>query len=121
MVIFTGGAHGMPYRLVRNFDLKTGKILNIRDIISGDDGEIYQKLNNVVIDFISSGEMGIFYDYFNGLNYENIDAIKFYLDENSFVLYFDVYEAGPYFSGYIKINIPYTKFHFFTEQFIKNI
>lgn len=107
--IYSGGTHGMPVWKVRVYDLNTGKLLKLRDVVSGTDEEIYKIIERkfqlekeIHSDF---EHRPFYYPDFTLDDYQDIDDFKFYVSPAGVHIYFDVYEAGPYSEGFISFVI----------------
>lgn len=104
---FTGGAHGMTYIVPYNYDLITGKKLNLKDIFKS--GVNYEKIiNNYIFDKISKDPQNYFSadDGFSDIN----DDEQFYIDNDGLVIYFPLYEIAPYSSGIPKFKLLFSEF-----------
>lgn len=101
---FTGGAHGLTSIKSFNYDLSTGKELELKDIFK--DGVNYEKIiNSYVYENINANKDLYFTgkDAFKGIG----ENQNFYLDKNGIVVYFSLYEIAPYYVGIPKFIIPY--------------
>ena len=100
---FTGGAHPNSVKYSYNYDMKAEKELTLTDVVKGEKKKIVKDA------FESSADD---YEMWEELS-ENIDKFadtaKFYITDNSVVVYFDVYEVAPYAAGYPSAEIPYSK------------
>lgn len=100
---FTGGAHGITTRVAYNIDENTGQELKLVDLFNKDVKykEIINKEINQQIaknpDRYFQGPEG-----FKGV----MDNEKFYIKNNSIVIYFGLYEIAPYASGISEFLIP---------------
>ncbi|HMQ00730.1 MAG TPA: DUF3298 domain-containing protein [Cyclobacteriaceae bacterium] len=106
---FTGGAHGGSSTSFINFDVNTGKILLLDDILKpGYEGDLnatgeraFKKVRNIPDDA-----------YLPDLGYE-FEGGFFYLNQNygfrpeGIVFFYNIYEIGPYVFGPTEILIPY--------------
>lgn len=107
--MYSGGTHGMPIWNVRVYDLNTGQLLKLRDVVPGTDEEIYRLIEGrfqiekkVQCD---SQHRPFYYPDFTLDAYQNIENFKFYVSPEGVHIYFDVYEAGPYSEGFISFLI----------------
>lgn len=105
---FSGGAHGNGYQEFYNFDLETGELLTLNDLLEGDyEGAVNELIERYfremedLADTVSLQEGGLFEDSI-ALN-EN-----FYLTPNELGFYYNPYEIAPYAAGPKEIIIPYT-------------
>lgn len=114
---YLGGAHGMSYQDTFNIDLKTGKILTLKDIFQP--GFNYKKLINREIRKQIAQEPE---RYFTGkYGFSTIsDNQSFILKDNNLIIYFGIYEIGPYAIGIPEFKIPLAKLQkFMSERFVR--
>lgn len=95
---YSGGAHGYYEYVPYNIDMRTGEFLNINDVFK-DDADYKSIINKEINDQIkelSNNEENIdkVYDF-----YSIKDNQKFYLQDKSIVIFFDLYEIAPYAAG----------------------
>lgn len=107
---YMGGAHGMSIMLSRNFNLTDEKELKLDDILTGSlDDEIYQLVYSVFVNhFEAAAGDGFNAEWAQQIESE-IENVKYYLKDDSLVLYFDVYQAAPYAFGTPCVEIPYNE------------
>lgn len=106
---YTGGAHGMHYEKVYNFDNRSGKEYRLSDIIKNK--EELQRVNTFVkkrmIDLKDRGRYDFFADAFESIDNRNG---QYYFNDQGIVLIFQEYEVAPYSNGIIHLNVPYKVF-----------
>ncbi|QZY53950.1 DUF3298 and DUF4163 domain-containing protein [Crassaminicella profunda] len=112
---YTGGAHGMHNDITYNIDLKTGKLIELKDLFK--ENYDYEKVINEKIkeqiDRINkpSGENSSEDDY---IYYQGFEGIRkdhsFYLKDNKLGIYFGLYEIAPYAAGIPTFEIPLSTF-----------
>ena len=112
---YGGGAHGMPLRSQRCFNLQTGKEIKFKDFYKGDE-ETFKTLvaEKTAEDFDSYEEYEAPYFaetrvdvYDQAYEYAGIETSNIELTEDGICLYYMPYEMGPYAAGFIEINISY--------------
>ncbi len=92
---FTGGAHGMTVLRSYNLDLESGNLFQLIDILNDEQREI---VNNQVKNQLQEDDERFFPDAAE--EFEGIaDNQNFYLKNGNLVVYFDLYELGPYAMG----------------------
>ncbi|MBF4694594.1 DUF3298 and DUF4163 domain-containing protein [Fusibacter ferrireducens] len=105
---YTGGAHGLSSGNFYSYDLELGKQIEIKDLfepkfdyITYINDCIYRKIDQEVKNDPDSNYA--YYD-FNGID----ENIKFYIEDNELVIFFDQYEIAPYAAGTptFKISLP---------------
>lgn len=93
---YTGGAHGITTRKAYNIDVKTGKQLMLKDLFKKDYD--YKKVIDKEIRSIISSNKEIYFDegnIFKGIK----DDEKFFINDDSIVVYYGLYEIAPYVTG----------------------
>jgi hypothetical protein len=101
---FTGGAHPSLAQSSKTYDLKTGKELNITDILNISKEEVKQLVIEKFNEKINEApEM-----YFEGELEKNADNVEFYLAEGKLVLYFNEYIISPHVTGMPSVEIDYS-------------
>lgn len=93
---YTGGAHGITTRKAYNIDLKSGKQLLLKDLFKKD-YDYKAIIDNEIISIINSNKE-IYFDegsIFKGIK----DDEKFYINQDSIVVYYGLYEIAPYVTG----------------------
>lgn len=113
---YTGGAHGMYYPVTYNIDLKTGNLIELKDlffegtdyigIIDSKVREQIQAINEDEKAFREkSGEEDSFYSYYEGYKGISEDQL-YYLTDDKLGIYFGLYEIAPYAEGIPTFEIP---------------
>ncbi|WMJ79850.1 DUF3298 and DUF4163 domain-containing protein [Clostridium sp. MB40-C1] len=101
---YTGGAHGSTTRKCYNIDLKTGKLLNLKDIFSKN-SNYKEIINETIKTEIQKNPEKYFEESFQGI----VDDQCFVVEGNDLVIYFQQYEIAPYASGILEFKIPFSK------------
>ncbi len=95
---YSGGAHGYYEYVPYNIDMRSGEFLEISDLFKEgvDYKTIINKEINNQIKLLGNKEENIekIYDF-----YSIKDNQKFYLQDKSIVIFFDLYEIAPYAAG----------------------
>lgn len=99
-----GGAHPSTTRQSRTFDMANEKELALSDVVNGNEDERHTMVYDVFIKYFEEN-----YEEFPPEIAEKIDEeadnVKFYLTDDSLVLYFDVYQVGPYAMQYPTVEL----------------
>lgn len=107
---YTGGAHPNYTRTAQTFDLTTGKMVSLTDILGVDKKEALEKVYATAASQIkASEEAGEFYyfeDYADGLR-QYYSADDFILGENGLVFYYQLYAIAPYAFGFPEFELAY--------------
>ena len=113
----TGGAHGMFYREGVNFDVKTGKRLNLQEILS-DYTNFSEEATGRIITYLQEnyGEE-LFDDYIQTVEslWQEDLGPEWYMDGSGIVIVLQQYEVGPAVIGAPEVHIPYAE----VGQYIK--
>ncbi|SDH24480.1 Protein of unknown function [Pseudobutyrivibrio sp. 49] len=112
---YGGGAHGMPGRGTRLFDLTTGEELDITAFYKGTEEEFKTLVAGKVKEDYQNGSEKYFAAdaeeaYSNAYESTHIDSGNLIWYEDHAVYYFYPYDLGPYASGFIDIELPYDEF-----------
>ena len=105
---YTGGAHPNTERESRTFDINNGKELVLSDIVKGDADEIHQMVYDAFVTSFEENNESFSAEAASDLDKE-CDNVKFYLTDNSLVLYFDVYQVDSYAAGYPTVELKYNE------------
>ena len=91
---YTGGAHGMTYKVSFNYDLNTGDKIKLSSLF--EPGFNYKEyINNVIMDTIKKNPDNYFKEEFKGIK----DDQDFYVSKDGIVIYFQSYDIAPYATG----------------------
>lgn len=104
---YTGGAHGMPYRVPHTFDLNTGKELMYDDLLKGTDKEINKRIEKVFLKVIKKNPDAFFEEAERSVRETAGKDLPFYLSKTGMVFFRGPYDLGPYASGYTEAKISY--------------
>lgn len=107
---YTGGAHGMPYRIGYTFNLQTGELLTLTDVIGNTEEELKEIVGRYFEELINQNPE----DYWDG----SADSIRewtsfdssFYLTEEGIRFYEGPYSISSYAAGFQEVTIPYSEF-----------
>ena len=106
---YTGGAHGNTIRVSDNWDLQTGRYIELEDLFRS--GENYREMIIAEIIKIAEKEMAddpyIFFDDYKKLIVEYFNEESFNLNPKTLSIYYQQYDIGPYVSGIVVFEIPY--------------
>ena len=105
---YTGGAHGLSAGFFYNYDLEKKLPLKISDLFPSKfdyktyiNDQIYRKIESEIKSNPDS--------YYSSYDFKGItDDVKFYINDNQLVIFFDQYEIAPYAAGTptFKITLP---------------
>lgn len=102
-----GGAHPSTEKSSKIFDLKNAKELVLSDVVKGDADEIHTMVYDVFVQYFEQNNMDFSAEAASELDKE-CDNVKFYVTDNTIVLYFDVYQVSSYAAGYPTVELEYS-------------
>lgn len=111
---YTGGAHGMPYRIALTFDAKTGEKLTAAKLLGTTKAKLNAKVRKLYLkkyDKENKNADNVFYGEGASGREELQLALKpmdfnesFYVKNGKVVFYVHPYDLGPYASGFIEVS-----------------
>ncbi|QFJ55189.1 RsiV family protein [Pseudobutyrivibrio xylanivorans] len=112
---YGGGAHGMPDREEKIFDLTTGEELGISDFYSGTEEEFKTFVAGKVKEDYQKSSDKYFAEnaddaYSSAYESVHIDSGNIIWYEDHAVYYFYPYDLGSYAAGFIEVELPYSEF-----------
>lgn len=111
------GAHPFTNSESYTFDLNTGKVLTLGDLMSGSNSTIKNRIVNRFAK-VAKVENGFYEDALVTVRKTvGKNCKRFYLYKNKLIIYYDVYEIACYAAGPASISIPLSK----TAYFKKNL
>lgn len=112
--LFTGGAHGTPYRSCLTFNSKTGEKLTAANLFNISKKQLNKKVKNLYLKkYDKQGEKAGFYPGENAkagkkLLEDNLKSLdfnhNFYVKNGKAVFYVEPYAVGPYAAGFISVS-----------------
>lgn len=100
MYWFAGGAHGMTILKSLTFDVKNGKVYQLKDLFK-ENVDYITPLSNIIKRQIKERNIPVIVDF---------KSIKpdqdFYIENRTLVIYFQLYELAPYVYGFVTFPIP---------------
>lgn len=107
---YNGGAHGMPYRIGYTFNLQTGELLTLSDVIGNSEEELKEMVGRYFEEQISKEPE----NYWEG----SVESVKewtdfnsdYYLTEEGIRFYQGPYAISSYAAGFQEVTIPYSEF-----------
>ncbi len=104
---YTGGAHGFPYFWGESYDVATGELLTLSDVVTKKDGLsdlIWAELSEAHPDEIWDGEANLD-DWI-----EAEDVISWTLDYNGITFYFNPYDLAAYAYGCQQVTLTFSEY-----------
>lgn len=108
---YTGGAHGISYKIPYNLNLKTGENITLEKLFKPSTNymQLINKEIQLQIDKKNSVPGSIPITEFKTVN----STQPFYIDGSNLIIYFQPYEIGPYVLGIQEFPIPLSKLRHF--------
>ena len=107
---YTGGAHGMPYRVGYTFNLQTGELLTLGDVIGNTEEELREIVGRYFEELISKDPELYWEGSVEGIKeWTSFDSF-FYLTEEGIRFYEEPYSISSYAAGFQEVTIPYSEF-----------
>jgi hypothetical protein len=104
---YTGGAHGLTVRTSQTWNLKTGKMLKLRELYKCSDN--YKSyIKKKIIEQIRENP-DIYFVNYEELMEQTFDVNNFYCTPQGVVVYFQQYDIAPYASGIREFLLPYNR------------
>lgn len=103
---YTGGAHPNGFVRGKTFDLKTGEMITLSDILGLSDAEALTWVKGIVEEkLITEEDMGYYPDVLD-IYQASLSMENFYIRDQKIMVYFDAYAIAPYAAGYPEFEIP---------------
>lgn len=107
---YTGGAHGMTNREADTWDLSKAEKIDLKDLYVGEDRSLadyfVNEINRQIKVNIDAGN-NYYFENYEELVKEYFNPRNFYINEEGVVIFYQLYEIGPYVSGIMTFTIPY--------------
>ncbi|SKA93011.1 Protein of unknown function [Caloramator quimbayensis] len=104
---YTGGAHGMTYKVSYNFNLNDGSEILLKDLFKENIDYKSLIINEIKKQMKENKDMMYFDDAFNTVS-KLEDNHPFYIEDDGIVVYYGLYEIAPYAAGIQEFKIPFT-------------
>jgi hypothetical protein len=102
--MYAGGAHGLGFVTTYNFNLKTGNLYKLSDILTTKSK--FTKVTTYAKKYIKNHPDIFFTDDFILRDFKVTNKNQFYFTNNGFYLIFQEYEVAPYAVGNPTIKVP---------------
>ncbi|MCI6402097.1 MAG: DUF3298 and DUF4163 domain-containing protein [Candidatus Fimivicinus sp.] len=102
---FTGGAHGMTVRKADNWNLRTGKRIELCSLFPMRINCRKYLIRRIIAQI--EKDPSLYFENYRELVVQNFDPERFYLTQGAIMIYFGLYEIAPYSSGIPVFAIPY--------------
>ncbi|MBS7298270.1 MAG: DUF4163 domain-containing protein [Eubacteriales bacterium] len=102
---YNGGAHGNYYNQAITYNIETGEILDITDILSITKNEAQNMLYRFIEAECKKEPDRFYYDVNEGL-YASLAEPKWYVAEDGLHIFFDPYEIAPFSEGTVDFVMP---------------
>ncbi len=114
---YTGGAHDFYAIDGATFDVKTGKKLQLEEILSDADGFYDTAVNYIIKELEENYGDGLFPEYREVVETDTFGETPmcWYLDNTGIVIEYGLYTVAPYVTGMPSVTLPYDVF----DQYLK--
>ena len=102
---FTGGAHPNYYMYAMTYNLETGKLLDVTDVLDSDEQSIRAEVRSEFEELIADNPESFFGDALECLD-EALAELGWYLAEDGVHFFVNPYMIAPYASGVVEVIIP---------------
>lgn len=111
---YSGGVHGLPYKLTYLFDLDDGSIVSVENILNVSEEEFRTLAAEYTVEdfrengekYFSNNEDSIYENVYKNINFDHF----MYLSVEGVVIEYAPYELGCFGAGFIPVTIPYEEF-----------
>lgn len=103
--LFTGGAHGMPYRIPTIYNLETEKGVTASEILGKDEKELKKEVDAAFAKKFAQDPRGYWENAKDIVEKTKLADIGYYLTEDGVVFYLDPYIVAPYAAGFVEVII----------------
>ena len=107
---YQGGAHGMPYRTGYTFDLQTGKLLVLEDIIDNSKEELRDIITGYYAAMVERNPAAYWVDAVSCVRETGGYDTGFYLTGDGIRFYYPPYALACFAAGFQEVTIPYREF-----------
>ena len=99
--MFLGGAHGNTKREAQNWNMQTGRFIELGSLYPNNPYYIIDILKNINVQIAKQNASGEnqYFDNYCQLVLENFNLANFYITDKGVVIFFNQYEIAPYSSG----------------------
>ncbi len=104
---FTGGAHGTTARTSQTWNLRTGRVINLKELYKCS-GDYRSYIKNNIIEQIAENP-DIYFENYAELVEQTFNIDSFYCTPEGVIVYFQQYDIAPYSSGIREFLLPYNK------------
>lgn len=104
---YTGGAHGMTTRTSQTWNLRTSKMIKLKELYKcSNDYKAYMK-KKIIAQIAENPD--IYFENYEELVEQTFNVNSFYCTPEALVIYFQQYDIAPYSSGIREFPLPYNK------------
>ena len=104
--LFTGGAHGMPYRMPNTFSLETGQPVTLPTLLGVSDMQIKALVEDAYDKLMKNQKDWYWPEALQVVKETKLDKIGYYLTDEGVIFYFDPYILAPYAAGFVEAKVP---------------
>lgn len=116
---YGGGSHGTHGSIGRTYDVRSGKELQLGDILTDSEG-FYDKAAEYIIACLGEENYknDLFWDYAETVRTDTFGETpaSWYLDSKGIVIDYQLYQIGPYVVGMPSVTLPYDEFAAYIKE-----
>lgn len=105
--LFTGGAHGMPYRSSYIYELDTGEKLAPSQMLQKSNEEIKNSLVEQFRKRVEENKDWYWPEALQIVKDMDLSKIGYYITDEGIVFYFDPYVLAPFAAGFVEVLVPW--------------
>lgn len=105
--LFTGGAHGMPYRNSYVYELDSGEQLALSQILQKSKEEIKSSLVEQFRKRVEENKDWYWPEALQIVKDMDLSKIGYYITDEGIVFYFDPYILAPFAAGFVEVLVPW--------------
>lgn len=104
--VYTGGAHGSQQVATKNFDLKTGREIQLKYLFKND--TYIEYISDKAIEKLDSDNISEIHWIQDGAGpkYSNFENFTYGKNGDSFIFHFNPYQVAPYSEGIVTFELP---------------
>lgn len=103
---YTGGAHPNGLIMGKTFNLKTGDVITLSELLGLSDDEALTWVKAIVEEKLLADEDMGYYPEVLDIYEESLSMENFYIRDQKIIVYFDAYAIAPYAAGFPEFEIP---------------
>ena len=108
--VYTGGAHGNTERISNTWDLKDGRLKQLRDFFKPNFNYRAVMTDNIIKQINKSENREDYFPEYEKLVKQYFSDKNFYLSTDGFIIFYPLYTIAPYYMGIQTFLLPFSLF-----------